>query len=700
MPNLWDRLFHDVDWSSVSDKGRKLSQAARRNLITTSTICATLGSFSAGVGLVGSYSPRATYCDPRTKPCTKVEVNSFDSEALASLFPRGDAKGERASDLPVNVDAKYLPGYGLQRTAASVLAVLLFGGGLFAIAKAEEEQEEIEPQLQLDKQLEVKRQEIETNLELENLENLAQIRIETNKQELMEAQAEMFFDRNPHMVEKYLPKVDPVPQIQMELPPTVVEETVQPELEPEPELFFGVRLPESPALGVEFWNWEWFNNRADDLPHIRIIAPTNGGKTTLCDWLVDVVPADERIVLTVKRKPHQWVGLPVYGVPEAYGTIREKLEDLQDERIERTRLMEKGVYRGRLSAIIDEWKAIARNVKAIKDPETKLITNPSAKEIMGEQLTLSRESLIRIFAMAQGRQVITWGLEGESDILECFCTVYLGSFAVEEAETMQRKYAKDSEEWATWGKVVEFMRSLGKRACWVECEFGKFPAIAPDLSGWKREIDSIDLTETQTDSLRSASHRASQVIDLDIPAPLFTPYPPLPNDISSDSLRSASHRASQVIDLDIPAPLFTPYPPLPNDISSDSLRSASHRASELLRQNLDRILGTLEQTLIQSPDSGNDNLGVIYPELKDSVEQSELVESEPREQVLPEANAPVLDEKRYTPLQLTKVQLIATVSEMQSKEMSQTKIVEQLWQVKKSRSGWSAAYREFRSLGF
>jgi hypothetical protein len=638
MPNLWDRLFHDIDWSSVSSQGRKLSHAARRNLITTSAICAIAGSFSAGVGLVGSYSPRATYCDNRTKPCTKVEVNSFD-------------------EIPVNVDAKYLPGYGLQRTAASVLAVLLFGGGLFAIAKAEEEQEEVEPQLQLDRQLEIKRLELEANQELENLENLAQIRIETNKQELMEGQADLFFDRNPHMVEKYLPKVDPVvpPPIQEEKP--LIEETVEPKLEPEPELFFDVKLPETPALGVEFWDWEWFSNRADDLPHIRIIAPTNGGKTTLCDWLVEVVPADERIVITVKRKPHQWAGLPCYGVPEDYSTIRDKLEDLQQERIERTRLMAEGKYRGRLSAIVDEWKAIARNVKAIKDPETKLITNPSAKEIMGEQLTLSRELLIRIFAMAQGRQVITWGLEGESDILECFCTVYLGSFAVEEAEAMQRKFSKDSEEWATWGKVVEFMRSLGKRAAWIECEFGKFPAIAPDLSGWKRDLQLKDLTETQADSEAVASHRASQVIEQAV-----------------DSLPCAP----------------TPYSPPPGDISSD----------ELLRQNLDRILGTLEQSLAQSPNSLDDNLGVIHPEITELQEQPELVESEFTEQVLSEAIAPIPDEKRYTPLQLTKIQLIATVSEMQSKEMSQTKIVEQLWQVKKSRSGWSAAYREFRSLGF
>ncbi|WP_375494111.1 hypothetical protein [uncultured Nostoc sp.] len=628
MSSLWDWIFNDVDWSSVSNQGRKLSQAARRNLITTSAICATLGSLSAGVGLIGSYSPRATYCDNRTKPCTKVEVNSFD-------------------DLPVNVDAKYLPGCGLQRTAGSVLAVLLFGSGLFAIAKAEEEQEEVEPQLQLDRQLEIKRLELEANQELENLENLAQIRIETNKQELMEAQAEMFFDRNPHMVEKYLPKVDPVipPPIQEEK--LLIEETVEPELEPEPELFFGVELPESPALGVQFWDWEWFNNRADDLPHIRIIAPTNGGKTTLCDWLVEVVPSDSRMVITVKRKPHQWKGLDVYGVPEDYSTIRDKLEYLQQERIERTRLMAEGKYRGRLSAIVDEWKAIARNVKAIKDPETKLITNPSAKEIMGEQLTLSRESLIRIFAMAQGRQVITWGLEGESDILECFCTVYLGSFAVEEAETMQRKFSKDSEEWATWGKVVEFLRSLGKRAAWIECEFGKFPAIAPDLSGWKRDLQLKDLTETQ----------AEQVIEQAV-----------------DSLPCAP----------------TPYSPPPGDISSD----------ELLRQNLDRILGTLEQSLAQSPNSGDDNLGVIYPELKESEEQFELVKSEPIEQVLPEAIAALPDEKRYTPLLLTKTEIIAIVSKMQLEGVSQTKIVEQLWKVQKSRSGWSSAYREFRGLGF
>jgi len=638
MPNLWDWLFNDVDWSSVSDKRRKLNESVRRNLITTSAICAIAGSFSAGVGLVGSYSPRATYCDNRTKPCTKVEVNSFD-------------------DLPINTRAEYLPGYGLQRTAASAFAVVLFGGGLFAISIAQEEQEEVEPQLQVDKQLAIKRLELEANTELQNLENLAQTRVEVHEQELKESVAEMFFERNPEAIAHYLPKPEPIPE---PAKPEIIKDSTALETEPEPKpdpLFFGVKLPESPSLGVEFWDWQWFNNRADDLPHIRLIAPTNGGKTTLCDWLVDVVPADERMVLTVKRKPHQWAGLPVYGVPEAYGIIREKLEWLQQERIERTRLMAEGKYRGRLSGIIDEWKAIARNIKAIRDPETKLITNPSAKEIMGEQLTLSRESLIRIFAMAQGRQVITWGLEGESDILECFCTVYLGSFAVEEAETMQRKYAKDSEEFATWGKVVEFMRRSSKRAAWIECEFGKFPAIAPDLSEWKRDIQEVTKPE----------HELQQVVDVRVASPL--------GEIAPDIITSTPHTIEPTItDIDDP--------------------------EELLRLNIDRLMGNFERSFAQSPILESGNLKGIHPEFEEIEKQPESVLQEPTEQLLQQDVAPIPDEKRYTPLQLTKIQLIVTVSEMQSKEMSQTKIVEQLWQVKKSRSGWSAAYREFRGLGF
>jgi energy-coupling factor transporter ATP-binding protein EcfA2 len=521
--SLW---ANDVNWNSVSNTTKKIKKFGRQNLIAVAALCAIGGSLSAIVGLAGNYSPRASYCDTRTKPCTKVEVGTLTEIPM------------RAKDL------KFIRGTGLQRTASSVVALLLFGLGVVAIAKAQEEQEEIEPQLQADRQVALARIELEATEELENLANLSQISVETHKQELLEAQAELMLERNPHLVDQYAPKaIEPT-----KLPETVEQKVIDPEpeavaeAEPETEpLFFDVKLPPPPALGVQFWDWEWFNSRADEMPHIRVIGPTGSGKTTITDWLADVVPFDQRLVITVKRKPHQWMGLPVYGVPENYTIIRDKLEWLQTERIERTALMEKGIYRGRLSAIVDEWKAIARNVKAVKDPETKEIVSPSAKEIMGEQLTLSRESLIRIFAMAQGRQVITWGLEGESDILECFATVYLGQFAVEEAEAMQRKFARDSEEWAAWGKVIEFLRSLGKRAAWVECEFGKFPAIGPDLSKWKRtEIspieDSKDIKTEIVNSPESIVHS---------PAPDDDPLPP-------ELLKVAVERLEQSLSLPLP----------------------------------------------------------------------------------------------------------------------------------------------------
>jgi hypothetical protein len=226
---------------------------------------------------------------------------------------------------------------------------------------------------------------------------------------------------------------------------------------------------------------------------------------------------------------------------------------------------------------------------------------------------------------------------------------------VEEAETMQRKFAKDSEEWASWGKVIEFLRSLGKRAAWIECEFGKFPAIAPDLSGWKREVQEATKPE----------HELQQVVE-EVVDVITQPHTTQPFDFAQGE--------PSITDVDDP--------------------------EELLRLNIDRLMGNFERSFAQSPILESGNLKGIHPEFEEIEKQPESVLQEPTGQALQQNSAPVPDEKRYTPLQLTKAEIIATVSKMQLEGVSQTKIVEQLWQVKKSRSGWSAAYREFRSLGF
>ncbi|MEG3960332.1 hypothetical protein [Microcoleus sp. herbarium2] len=116
------------------------------------------------------------------------------------------------------------------------------------------------------------------------------------------------------------------------------------------------------------------------------------------------------------------------------------------------------------------------------------MSKPSALDLQGENLTLGRELKMRIFALAQGRQIITWGLQGESDLLECFCSIFLGKFAVEECESYRNKFPKDSEQYAKYQQVRDYLETLGNRAAWISCELGEFPAVVPDLSRWQREL--------------------------------------------------------------------------------------------------------------------------------------------------------------------------------------------------------------------
>ncbi|TAF39672.1 MAG: hypothetical protein EAZ69_00095 [Oscillatoriales cyanobacterium] len=248
---------------------------------------------------------------------------------------------------------------------------------------------------------------------------------------------------------------------------------------------FGVELPIVPDFGVKFFDWADFRNQPENYTHIRAVAPTNGGKTMLVDWLLDVFPSEKKFVVSIKRKPHQWRFLDVVGVPEDYVAIRSEMLKLQQERIDRTVLMADGIDYPYWSVAFDEWKAIAKNIKAIV--ENKQVISPSARDLMGEYLTLCRELKIRIFALAQGRQVITWGLEGESDLAECFCSIYMGKFAVEECESYCNRFPKDSEEYTKYQKVRDYLESFGKRSAWISSEVGEFPAIVPDLSKWQRE---------------------------------------------------------------------------------------------------------------------------------------------------------------------------------------------------------------------
>jgi hypothetical protein len=433
-----------------------------------------VGIGCTGLSLFGYFDKHVSYCNTATNPCTPVVISG-------SKYPK---------------NAKFVKlhqGWGLLRTTSSAVAAISFGAAYFASSAASVKQRKIDESIAVEearlKQLEATTSDILDEEEIQKTAIAADLRVKDFKRELYDGYNTLYLEKNPELLDALTtPKSLPasMESKSQEVEDAQVEQNAAPALLSNQLL--GVELPITPDLGVKFFDWNQFRDTPEMFPHLRGVAPTNGGKTTLFDWLMDVMPSDKKLVITIKRKPYQWTRLEVIGVPEDYDAIRRALSSLQSERIRRTVLMAKGIDSPIWNVGIDEWRAISKNIKAIVDRKTKQIVSPSAKQIMGDMITLARELGIRIFALAQGRQVVTWGLEDESDLAECFCSIYMGKFAVEECEKYRNKYPKDSEQYAKYQQVRDYLESLGNRAAWISCELGEFPAVVPDLSQWKREV--------------------------------------------------------------------------------------------------------------------------------------------------------------------------------------------------------------------
>jgi hypothetical protein len=181
-----------------------------------------------------------------------------------------------------------------------------------------------------------------------------------------------------------------------------------------------------------------------------------------------------------------------------YETIRAKLQWIHAEMYRRYPLMEQGETFEITNFVVDEWRLINTNVKAIKerDPETKQVKEiaPSAKAMMKDIITVARESALRLIALAQGENVASWGFEGESDLEECFTDIRLGEFAIDYAKSLRNPCRKDSDDYEYWTAVLsELERQTQQRTregksipC---CMVGKTPARIPDLTDWKRNVN-------------------------------------------------------------------------------------------------------------------------------------------------------------------------------------------------------------------
>lgn len=238
-----------------------------------------------------------------------------------------------------------------------------------------------------------------------------------------------------------------------ELPSRVIEAEIVPQLNGKPELF----------------DWSKFKSDPDKFPHIRIIAKTGMGKTTLAEWLLFIL-AGEQFVITPNMKPADWRGYSVFGKKFNYEECAEKLESIRLEMCQRFDDLDQGKDFGFINFVCDEWRLIVDN-------------KPEVKELMREIVTLARDAKIRMIAIAQGEQVKTWGLEGESDLEECFTTIRLGQFAIDHAKKLKLPQP-----------VLQWIQSQ-KRPCMVDNQ----PSEVPDLSHFKNSF-ALAPTQLQTNS--------------------------------------------------------------------------------------------------------------------------------------------------------------------------------------------------------
>jgi hypothetical protein len=177
-------------------------------------------------------------------------------------------------------------------------------------------------------------------------------------------------------------------------------------------------------------------------------------------------------------------------------------------------LMEQGQTFEITNFVVDEWRLINTNVKAIKerDPETKqnIEVAPSAKAMMKDIITVARESMLRLIALAQGENVASWGFEGESDLEECFTDIRLGEFAIDYAKSLRNQCRKDSEDYEYWTAVLTELewqqsRRTSKGKSIPCCMVGKYPARIPDLTDWKREVADNSSEENELSNLSTTA---------------------------------------------------------------------------------------------------------------------------------------------------------------------------------------------------
>lgn len=247
--------------------------------------------------------------------------------------------------------------------------------------------------------------------------------------------------------------------------------------------FNPVEEPKLIQEAIELFRWEEFKEDPNKFPHIRLIAKSGMGKTTLARYILHLLGGNQTVI-TPKCKPNDWRGVQIIGKGFDYDAIECALIQIKDLMYSNYNLIEQSLTPEMNNIVLDEWRLIKENIEC-------------ASDICKELITVARDAKIRLLCLAQGEQVNTWGLQGESDLAECFTDIRLGEFAIEYA-----KRIKSSKP------IIEFLEKQSR-----PCMIGRLPALIPDLNSFQfvASESALKLIETPETMIYKEKNEQNEV---------------------------------------------------------------------------------------------------------------------------------------------------------------------------------------------
>lgn len=223
---------------------------------------------------------------------------------------------------------------------------------------------------------------------------------------------------------------------------------------------------------------------------LMVIGEKGTGKSTLAQYLGYSLGGHVK-VYEPEGTPEDWNGLEVIGKGEDWDAINKAMQaDLEhiSSQMKRRRERGDGALAGSDRVIIgEEYPEIAAKCDA-------------SEEWLDRHARRGRKARVRLILLSQFDRVAAWGMEGKSDLLDCFYRLRLGRKAINHAKSLKRS------------DLVDWLASNRSHAL-----LDNNPVILPDYREMVRVIQSSQRGYTQLPPQLSQDYEATTEISPELP---------------------------------------------------------------------------------------------------------------------------------------------------------------------------------------